>query len=70
MQRRPQYGNRLLMTDEEYQAALSAAAEVEPAPTARMPTTSSAQGNWFEYGTALRQTALVVEPAETGRIPR
>jgi hypothetical protein len=26
-------------------------------------------GNWFEYGTALRQTALIVEPAETGRIP-
>ena len=29
MQRRPQYGNRLLMTDEEYAEALAAAAEVE-----------------------------------------
>jgi hypothetical protein len=69
MQRRPQYGNRLLMTEEEYREALSAAAEVEAGADREDANNQLGAGNWFEYGTALRQTALVVEPAETGRIP-
>jgi hypothetical protein len=69
MQRRPQYGNRLLMTDDEYKQALSSAAEVEAGADREDANNQLGQGNWFEYGTALRQTALIVEPAETGRIP-
>jgi hypothetical protein len=69
MQRRPQYGNRLLMTDEEYAEALRAAEEVEAGADREDANNQLGSGNWFEYGTALRQTALVVEPAETGRIP-
>jgi hypothetical protein len=69
MQRRPQYGNRVLMTDEEHAEAQRAAAEVEAGADREDASNSLGAGNWFEYGTALRQTALIVEPAETGRIP-
>jgi len=69
MQRRPQYGDRLLMTDEEYAEALRSAEEVEGGADREDASNTLGGGNWFEYGTALRQTALVVEPAETGRIP-
>jgi hypothetical protein len=69
MQRRPQYGDRLLMTDEEYAQALKDAAEVEAGADREDANNQLGSGNWFEYGTALRQTALIVEPAETGRIP-
>jgi hypothetical protein len=69
MQRRPEHGNRLLMTDEEYQKAVAAAEEVEAGADREDANNQLGQGNWFEYGNALRQTALIVEPAETGRIP-
>ncbi len=69
MQRRPEYGNRLLMTDEEYAKAVTDAAEVEAGADREDASNKLGSGNWFEYGTALRQTALIVEPAETGRIP-
>ena len=69
MQRRPQYGNRLAMTAEEYAEAVRQAAEVAGGADREDASNTLGAGNWFEYGTALRQTALVVEPAETGRIP-
>ncbi|HEY6816721.1 MAG TPA: hypothetical protein VI168_14370 [Croceibacterium sp.] len=69
MQRRPQHGDRLLMTEDEYREALSSAAEVEAGADREDASNQLGAGNWFEYGTALRQTALVVEPAATGRIP-
>ena len=69
MQRRPEYGNRLLMNDEEYKKALESAAEVEAGADREDANNQLGGGNWFEYGSALRQTALIVEPAETGRIP-
>lgn len=69
MQRRPQYGNRLSMTDEEYQKALDDAAQIAGGADREDANNQLGSGNWFEYGTALRQTALIVEPAETGRIP-
>jgi hypothetical protein len=69
MQRRPEYGNRLLMTDEEYAKAVADAAVVEAGADREDASNKLGSGNWFEYGTALRQTALIVEPAETGRIP-
>ena len=69
MQRRPEYGSRLLMTDEEYAKAVADAAEVEAGADREDSSNRLGAGNWFEYGTALRQTALIVEPAETGRIP-
>jgi hypothetical protein len=68
MQRRPEYGNRLLMTDAEYAKAVADAAEVEAGADREDASNKLGSGNWFEYGTALRQTALIVEPAETGRI--
>jgi hypothetical protein len=69
MQRPPQYGNRLLMTDEEYKKALEDAARVAGGADREDASNQLGAGNWFEYGSALRQTALIVEPAETGRIP-
>src|SRR5688572_12368964 len=69
MQRRPQYGDRVLMTDEEYAEAVRAASELEAGADREDANNQLGAGNWFEYGTALRQTALIVEPAETGRIP-
>lgn len=69
MQRRPEYGDRLLMTDAEYAKAVADAAEVEAGADREDAGNKLGSGNWFEYGTALRQTALIVEPAETGRIP-
>ncbi len=69
MQRRPQYGDRQTMTDAEYAEAVSQAAEVEGGADREDASNTLGSGNWFEYGTALRQTALIVEPAATGRIP-
>jgi hypothetical protein len=69
MQRRPQYGDRLLMTEDEYREALTQAEDVEAGADREDASNQLGAGNWFEYGTALRQTALIVEPAETGRIP-
>lgn len=69
MQRRPEYGNRSVMTDEEYKKALESAEQVAGGADREDANNQLGSGNWFEYGSALRQTALVVEPAETGRIP-
>jgi hypothetical protein len=69
MQRRPEYGNRLLMTGADYAKAVADAAQVEAGADREDASNKLGAGNWFEYGTALRQTALIVEPAETGRIP-
>ena len=69
MQRRPEYGDRLLMTDEEYARAVDQAADIEAGADREDANNQLGQGNWFEWGKTLRQTALIVEPAETGRIP-
>lgn len=69
MQRRPEYGDRLLMTDEEYAKAVDQAADIEAGADREDANNQLGQGNWFEWGKTLRQTALIVEPAETGRIP-
>jgi len=70
MQRRPEYGDRLLMTDQEYKKALDGAAQIAGGADREDANNQLGAGNWFEYGTApLRQTALIVEPAATGRIP-
>ena len=69
MQRRREYGDRLLMTDEEYVKAVDQAANIEAGADREDANNQLGQGNWFEWGRTLRQTALVVEPAETGRIP-
>jgi hypothetical protein len=69
MQRPPQYGNRLLMTEEEYKKVLADAANVASGADREDASNKLGNGNWFEYGSALRQTALIVEPADTGRIP-
>ncbi len=69
MQRRPEHGDRLLMNDEEYAEAVDAAADVEAGADREDANNQLGAGNWFEWGRTLRQTALIVEPAETGRIP-
>ena len=69
MQRRPEHGDRLLLTDAEYASAVEAAADVEAGADREDANNELGAGNWFEWGKTLRQTALIVEPAETGRIP-
>src|SRR5690349_12188788 len=49
MQRRPQYGNRLSMTEDEYKEALSSAAEVEAGADREDANNQLGSGNWFEY---------------------
>ena len=68
MQRRPQYGNRLLMTTRNTPRR-SGRGRGRGRRRPRGRQQPARRGNWFEYGTALRQTALIVEPAENGRIP-
>ncbi|MEO6040649.1 MAG: hypothetical protein ABIP41_02000 [Croceibacterium sp.] len=69
MQRPAQYGERLVMSDAEYKKALADAANVAGGADREDASNKLGNGNWFEYGSALRQTALIVEPAATGRIP-
>jgi hypothetical protein len=69
MQRPPQYGTRELMTEAEYKKVLDDAANVAGGADREDASNKLGAGNWFEYGSALRQTGLVVEPRDTGRIP-
>lgn len=68
MQRPPQFGTRALMTEEEYQQALDAAAELAGHADLEDEAGTLGAGNWFEWGRPLRQTSLIVEPAH-GRVP-
>lgn len=68
MQRPLAYGDRALMTDEEYAEAVEAAETVAAGYEREDDADVIGTGHWFEWGMPLRQTSLIVEPAN-GRIP-
>ena len=68
LQRTPQYGDRLNLTDEEYKKALASAQEGLKGAAKEEKDNKLGAGHWFEYGVPLRQTSLIVEP-KNGRLP-
>jgi hypothetical protein len=68
MQRDPKYGNQAWLTDAEYAAALKAAQTRGQGADQEDQSNKLGAGHWFEYGTVLKQTSLIMEPAN-GRIP-
>lgn len=68
MQRDARYGDRAYMTDEEYAAAQDAAAQLNAGADIEERSDTLGAGSWFERGRVLRQTSLIMEPAN-GRIP-
>ena len=68
MQRDAKYGNQAWLTDEEYAAALKAAEAAGQGADKEDKANKLGAGNWFERGHVLRQTSLIMEPAN-GRIP-
>lgn len=68
MQRDPKYGDQAWLTDAEYAAALKAAQTRGQGADQEDQSNKLGAGHWFEYGTVLRQTSLILEPAN-GRIP-
>src|SRR6202012_1697820 len=55
-------------TDEEYKKALATAQEALKAAEKEEKENKLGGGHWFEGGVPLRQTSLIVEPAN-GRLP-
>jgi hypothetical protein len=68
LQRPPQYGDRLNLTDEEYNKSLSAAQDALKGAEKEEKDNKLGAGHWFEGGVPLRQTSLIVEP-KNGRLP-
>ncbi|MGZ3173292.1 MAG: hypothetical protein ACXWJC_09605 [Croceibacterium sp.] len=68
MQRDPKYGNQAWLTDAEYAAALKAAQARGEGADKEDQENKLGGGHWFEYGTVLKQTSLIMQPAN-GRIP-
>jgi hypothetical protein len=68
MQRDPKYGDQAWLTDAEYAAALKAAQTRGQGADQEDQSNKLGAGHWFEYGTVLKQTSLIMEPAN-GRIP-
>jgi hypothetical protein len=68
MQRNPRYGDQAWLTDQEYEAALAAASELNAGADVEERSDTLGAGSWFERGRVLRQTSLIMEPAN-GRIP-
>ncbi|HEX7081542.1 MAG TPA: hypothetical protein VF329_11055 [Gammaproteobacteria bacterium] len=67
-QRPPELGERAWLTDEEYAAALEQAAQLADNYQEELEANRIGSGHWFEWGKPLRQTSLIMEPAN-GRIP-
>jgi hypothetical protein len=68
MQRDPKYGDQAWLTDAEYAAALKAAQTRGAGADKEDQENKLGGGHWFEYGTVLKQTSLIMQPAN-GRIP-
>jgi hypothetical protein len=68
MQRDAKYGDQAWLTDAEYAAALQAAKVQAGGADREDQANKLGAGNWFERGTVLRQTSLIMQPAN-GRIP-
>jgi hypothetical protein len=67
-QRPAAYGNRLNLTDEEYAKALASAQQAAKGAEKEEKDNKLGAGHWFEGGLPLRQTSLIVEPAN-GHLP-
>jgi len=68
MQRPEALGTKAFLTDDEYEAALREAAVSAGLYDREQEAGRLGSGHWFEWGRPLRQTSLIVEPAN-GRIP-
>jgi len=68
MQRPVELGEQAYLTDEQYEAALAAAADLAANYAREQAQNRLGSGHWFEWGKPLRQTSLILEPAD-GRIP-
>lgn len=68
MQRDAKYGDQAWLTDAEYAEALKAAQARGQGADKEDKENKLGGGHWFEYGTVLRQTSLIMQPAN-GRIP-
>ena len=68
MQRDAKYGDQAWLTDAEYAAALKAAQARGQGADQEDQSNKLGAGHWFEYGTVLKQTSLIMKPAN-GRIP-
>ena len=68
MQRDAKYGDQAWLTDAEYAEALKAAQTRGAGADKEDRDNKLGAGHWFEYGTVLRQTSLIMQPAN-GRIP-
>jgi hypothetical protein len=68
MQRDAKYGDQAWLTDAEYTAALKAAQTRGSGADKEDQDNKLGAGHWFEYGTVLKQTSLIMHPAN-GRIP-
>jgi hypothetical protein len=67
-QRPPNLGTKAWLTDEEYAAALKAAGAQLELYNKEVKANRMGMGHWTERGTPVRQTSLIMEPAN-GRIP-
>lgn len=67
-ERPPSLGTKAWLTDEEYAAALAEAEQAALAYAREDAEGNIGSGHWFEWGKPLRQTSLIMEPAN-GRIP-
>jgi hypothetical protein len=68
LQRPASFGDRAALTDEEYDKALKAAAEAAKGAEREEKDNKLGNGHWLESGKPLRQTSLIVEPAN-GHLP-
>jgi len=67
MQRPERFGTQARYSDTEYREAFEAAETLEAGADQEDANNQLGAGNWFEWGTTLHQTSLIVEPAD-GRI--
>src|SRR5687767_7615275 len=67
-ERPPALGTKAYLTDEEYAAALAQAEDTARNYEREGEAGKIGSGHWFEWGRPLKQTSLIVEPAN-GRIP-
>ena len=67
-ERPPALGTKAYLTDEEYAAAIAAAENTAQGYEREDAEGTIGSGHWFEWGRPLKQTSLIMEPAN-GRIP-
>jgi hypothetical protein len=68
MQRAPEQGNRVFLTDEEYAARVKQLTATSARYAEEEKTGKLGMGHWVEAGTPNRRTSLVIDP-KNGRIP-